>query len=112
GKNQAAGAVTVRSVVAIGKFEGVHLGHQTIIGRLTQEARTRGIPAVVVTFTHNPLRLLAPEKCPKELMSPDQRVETLTSMGVDEVVMLPFTREFADQTPEMFVRNVLVNRLQ
>lgn len=101
----------MQTVVAIGKFEGVHRGHQTIISRLTAEARKRVARSVVLTFTHNPLRVLAPEECPKELMSPAQRVETLTGIGVDEVVMLPFTVEFAALSPEEFVRTELVEKL-
>ena len=96
-----------RAVVAIGKFEGVHLGHQTLIARLTEEAAARDASAVVFTFTNNPLSVLDPGNCPKPLMSPDQRAETLLAMGVDEVIMVNFTDRFAAQTPEEFVRDEL-----
>ena len=100
------------SVVAIGKFEGVHLGHQTIIGRLIAEAETRGERSFAFTFMNNPLSVLAPERCPKPLMSPEQRAETLLGMGVDEVVMVDFDERFAAQTPEEFVRDELALRTQ
>lgn len=98
------------AVVAIGKFEGVHRGHQRIIGRLIDEARTRDAKAITFTFTNNPLSVLAPERCPKALMSPEQRAEILLAMGVDEVVMVDFDERFAEQSPEAFVRDELVGR--
>lgn len=97
------------AVVAIGKFEGVHLGHQTILDRLCAEADERDAIAVVYTFTENPLSLIAPERCPKPLMTPEHRATTLLSRGIDEVIMVDFTEEFASLSPEAFVKQELVD---
>lgn len=101
------------SVVAIGKFEGVHRGHQHILQRLREAATrigTEDAPAqtVVFTFTNNPLSYLAPDACPKPVMSPRQRSETMTSLGIDRIAMVDFDEHLANLSPEAFVRTHLV----
>lgn len=99
------------SAVAVGKFDGVHLGHLAIIERLVKHARDKGLESVVVTFDRNPLEVLAPEKCPIELMPLDRRFELFELAGVAAVLVLPFTREFANESPETFIDEVLVGAL-
>lgn len=99
------------SVVAIGKFEGVHRGHQKILQRLNSVAKKNSYKAIVLTFENNPLSVLKPEACPLPLMSPKQRQEALIGRGVQEVFMIPFTKDLASQTPEEFVQTYLVNKL-
>lgn len=99
------------SVVAIGKFEGVHRGHQKILQRLNSVAKKNSYKAIVLTFENNPLSVLKPEACPLPLMSPKQRQEALIDRGVQEVFMIPFTKDLASQTPEEFVQTYLVNKL-
>lgn len=99
------------TVVAIGKFEGVHLGHQRILTRLTEEAARRGAVPAVFTFTNNPLSFLAPDRCPRAVMSPEQRREALHAFGVEQVVMVPFDEALANLTPEAFVDEYLVRQL-
>ena len=102
----------MRAVVAIGKFEGVHRGHQRILTRLTEEASRRDAVSAVFTFTNNPLSYLAPDRCPRAVMSPEQRREALRAFGVEKVVMVPFDEALANLSPEAFVDEYLVGELR
>lgn len=99
------------SAVAIGKFDGVHRGHQAIIERLRVDARAHSLVPTIVTFDRNPLSVLAPEACPVELVSNAQRLELLQSFGVAATVMLEFTRSFSENSPSDFVEGMLVSVL-
>lgn len=99
------------SAVTIGKFDGVHAGHRQVISELLSVADTEGLVPAVVTFDRNPLSVLRPESCPSSLLSNAQKVERLAEVGVATTVMLPFDREFSQQTPEQFVRTILVDTL-
>ncbi|KQX06561.1 MULTISPECIES: bifunctional riboflavin kinase/FAD synthetase [unclassified Leifsonia] len=99
------------SVVTIGKFDGVHAGHRAVIDRLRATADADGLAAVVVTFDRNPLALLNPEKCPASLVSTEQKLELLGETGVDATLLVAFDEAFAAQSPEEFVRRVLVDGL-
>lgn len=99
------------SAVAIGKFDGMHNGHRAVIAGLRAEAAARGLRAVVVTFDRHPLSLLRPESCPESLLSNDQKLELLESIGVDETLMLTFDRALSDLAPEVFVQAILVGAL-
>ena len=99
------------SCVAIGKFDGLHLGHQAILDRMRTEARAMGARSVAFTFANHPLSYLRPEACPRPLMSRAQRLEAITSLGLDACVMVEFNAEFAAIPAEQFVLDVLVGRL-
>ena len=99
----------VPSIVTIGKFDGVHRGHQAVIDRLRDAAAGRR--TVVVTFDRHPLAVLHPESAPTPLVSVDQKTEQLVAAGVDLVVVLDFTPEFAALSAEAFVERVLVTGL-
>jgi riboflavin kinase/FMN adenylyltransferase len=99
------------SAVTIGKFDGVHLGHLGVLRQLRELADERGLAATVVTFDRNPLRLLAPEKCPDPLVSNAQKRQLLASAGVDATLMLHFDQQLAEQPPETFIEQVLVGAL-
>ncbi len=100
------------SAVAIGKFDGVHRGHQALLNSVLTEAAERGVRPVVFTFSNNPLSLLRPEACPPALMSRQQRLDALAAAGIETCVMVPFDTEFAQITAEDFVERVLVGGLQ
>lgn len=100
------------SVVTIGFFDGVHRGHQAIIGRAVQEAADRGLRSVVVTFDRHPMEVVRPGSQPRYLQSLDRRAERLAEQGVDLVVVLPFTEEFSQLPPGRFVETVLAGALQ
>lgn len=87
---------------AFGVFDGVHRGHRFIIDRACQEARENGRAAVALTFDIDPDELFRAESL-KKLMSNDRRLERLSELGLDAVVALPFTRDFAAQEPASFL---------
>lgn len=99
------------SVVTVGNFDGVHLGHQHVIRRAREDADARAATLVVVTFDPHPFAVLRPEHAPVTLSSLDERVELMAGLGVDGVLVLPFTTEMAAWTPQEFVDRVLVNAL-
>ncbi|MDQ4064843.1 MAG: bifunctional riboflavin kinase/FAD synthetase [Actinomycetota bacterium] len=96
------------AAVTIGTFDGVHVGHRSLIARATTAASEKGLDAVVVTWDRHPLRTLRPEAAPRLLSSPERKIELLATTGVDEVVVIPFTRALSEWSPERFVDEVLV----
>lgn len=100
----------VGATVAIGIFDGVHLGHQAILARAKEVSNGRGVLAL--TFDPHPAQVFAPNKVPTMLLSLERRVELLKSYGVDAVVICEFDREFAAKSPEDFIAEVLLKRLQ
>jgi riboflavin kinase/FMN adenylyltransferase len=88
--------------VAIGVFDGLHLGHQTVIGRAVHCAEETGGSAVVVTFEPHPVRVLRPEKAPRLLMAPVQKRKIIEKLGATAMLVIPFTHEFARTRPEDF----------
>ncbi|MBX3094713.1 MAG: bifunctional riboflavin kinase/FAD synthetase, partial [Cryobacterium sp.] len=99
------------TAVTIGKFDGMHLGHRTMIDLVREQAAARGLSSTVLTFDRHPFALLRPEVCPLPLVSNEQKLELLAEAGVDNTVMLEFTREFSELSPVDFVRTVLVDAL-
>jgi riboflavin kinase / FMN adenylyltransferase len=100
-----------RSVVTIGVFDGVHRGHQRIIGRAVDVARGLGLPMVVITFDPHPAHVIRPGSHPVLLCTTGRRAELLAGLGTDAVCLLPFTPELSRLSPEEFVRTALVDRL-
>ncbi|HEY7262445.1 MAG TPA: bifunctional riboflavin kinase/FAD synthetase [Trebonia sp.] len=100
-----------RCVVTIGKFDGVHRGHQRIVERAAQAGKERGLPVVVITFDPLPDEVIRPGSHPPFLCSARRRAELLGGLGADAVFVLPFTLKFSRLDPDEFVRTVLVERL-
>lgn len=100
-----------RSVVTIGVFDGVHCGHQQIIGHTVRGARELGVPSVVVTFDPHPAEVVRPGTHPAVLTTTRRKAELVEQLGVDVLWVLPFTRELSRRSPEDFVHAVLVERL-
>ncbi|QNE46474.1 bifunctional riboflavin kinase/FAD synthetase [Glaciihabitans sp. INWT7] len=99
------------SAVTIGKFDGVHSGHRSVIARLRLEAAEAGLVSTVLTFDRHPLALLSPDARPESLTSNEQKREVLETTGIDAVVMIEFTHDFSVQEPQDFVTDVLVGTL-
>jgi riboflavin kinase / FMN adenylyltransferase len=99
------------SVVTIGTFDGVHRGHQRVVGRAVRTAAQLGLPVVVVTFDPLPDEVVRPGSHPPLLCSARRRAQLLAGLGADAVFVLRFTREFSRLSPDEFVRAVLVDRL-
>jgi riboflavin kinase / FMN adenylyltransferase len=99
-------------VIAMGNFDGVHLGHQAIINRAVDRAGMRGGLSLALTFEPHPVRVLRPA-APLALLTPfPLKVRLLEQSGMEQVVCAKFTREFAEQSPTDFVHKVLVDRLR
>jgi riboflavin kinase/FMN adenylyltransferase len=98
-------------VVTIGVFDGVHRGHQRIVGRAAEIGAQLSLPVVVITFDPHPDEVVRPGSHPPFLGTSRRRAELLAGLGVDAVCMLPFTYEFSQLGPDEFVRAVLVDRL-
>ena len=100
-----------RTVVVIGNFDGVHLGHRHVVRRAREVADRDGLRVVAVTFDPHPMAVLRPEHAPLTLTDVDHRSVLLSEIGVDDVLVIPFSREIAAWTPEEFIDRVLVEGL-
>jgi riboflavin kinase/FMN adenylyltransferase len=99
------------SAVTVGNFDGVHAGHRRILRRVTALARERGWKPSVLTFDPHPVRIVAPERAPRLLTTPEERAAAMGAEGIEQVLILPFTRELSEFSPERFAREILVERL-
>ncbi len=97
-----------QTVVALGNFDGVHVGHQAIIRAAVEWAHRLGATAVATTFDPMPMVVLRPEHAPRVLTPVREKSALMAALGVDVHLVLPFTREFANLTPEQFVDGVLM----
>lgn len=99
------------SVVAIGKFDGVHAGHRAVIRRLREKAAETGERSVAVTFDRNPLAVLRPDRCPENVVTVERKLELLGELELDATLLLTFDEELASRTAEDFVADILVGAL-
>jgi riboflavin kinase / FMN adenylyltransferase len=99
------------TVVTLGNFDGVHRGHREVLTRVVREAADRGALPVAVTFEPHPIAVLYPDRAPAAVMSLEQRLDALASVGIGAVLVIEFTPQFAQQTPEEFVRGTFVDAL-
>ncbi|NNK81511.1 MAG: bifunctional riboflavin kinase/FAD synthetase [Flavobacteriaceae bacterium] len=100
------------SVVTIGTFDGVHLGHQKILKRVVKIAKKKNLQAVVLTFFPHPRMVLQKDTDIKLINSIDERYNLLKEKGVDHLVVKEFTQEFSRLTAKEYVRNILVDKLK
>lgn len=100
------------SSVTIGKFDGIHLGHQQLIAETIESAEEHALMPVVVTFDRHPHSVLSPGTEPQALIGPTQKTELLDEAGIELVLNLPFDEYLSKLTPEEFVRTVLVDALK
>lgn len=101
------------TVVTIGNFDGVHLGHRHVIEQARElAAQHGGLPVVAVSFEPHPLRVVAPDSAPVALTSLERRLDLLAAAGVDAALVLPFTAELAQLSAEDFVTTIVFETLQ
>jgi riboflavin kinase/FMN adenylyltransferase len=101
----------VPSVVTVGFFDGVHLGHRAVVATTVARARERGLRAVAVTFDRHPREILVPGTEPRLLTTVERKTMLLAETGIDALVVLPFTTAFSQVSAEAFVEQMLVGRL-
>jgi len=99
------------SIITLGNFDGLHLGHQELIRKIILRAEETGGLSMVVTFRPHPLKILAPEKCPPLISIYEEKIQLLEKLGIDVLVKIPFTLDFSAMEPRDFVKNILVNIL-
>lgn len=100
------------SVLTIGNFDGIHLGHQAILKQAANLAAKSGAVATALTFEPAPRKVLRPETAPKRLSTNDQRLEWFRAVGVEATVVMPFTVELSKISPPEFVKDILVAQLR
>lgn len=100
-----------RCVATIGCFDGVHLGHQLLIRTVLHQAKERGLLSVVITFDRQPRELFDPTFRPQLLSTPEEKEQLMAALGVDHLVVLPFTKELASLTARAFMQQVLQEQL-
>jgi riboflavin kinase/FMN adenylyltransferase len=98
--------------LAVGTFDGVHLGHRAVISDALARGRAQDMPVAAVTFDPHPDRVLRPDDPPRLLTSAAVKADLIGALGVDELVVIPFTREFSRLEAEEFCRDVLVASFQ
>lgn len=98
-----------RAVVTIGSFDGIHRGHQQLLARIKRLAKRRGGESVMITFDPHPRTVLRPEEDDLRLLSTTrEKIRYCAEAGIDHLVVIPFTKEFSQQTPEEYIENFLI----
>ncbi|HEY2382271.1 MAG TPA: bifunctional riboflavin kinase/FAD synthetase [Terriglobia bacterium] len=102
-------AISQASVVSIGNFDGLHLGHRRILETVVKRSRELGVQAAAMTFSPHPIRFLAPDRAPRMISTLDQRVRLIESTGIDLLFIAKFDLPFSRLLPEEFVRQYLID---
>lgn len=103
---------SIKPVLTIGTFDGVHLGHRKIIDALCERAKAIGGESVIFTFDPHPRKVVAPDESNLRLVTTlDEKIALLEQSGIDHLIIYPFTKEFSQLTYEQFVEKVLVNQI-
>ncbi len=98
-------------VGTIGNFDGVHLGHRKILETVVERAREIGRPSFAITFEPHPMAVLRPDRAPRRVQTLRQKEEAIEAIGIETLLVIPFTRDFSLTEPEEFVRTLLAGRL-
>jgi riboflavin kinase / FMN adenylyltransferase len=102
--------LSLGTVITVGTFDGVHLGHRAILSRVARRAAERSLPSVLVTFEPHPLAIVNPSAAPQLLSTTAEKLELVGECGVDYAVVLPFTPSLAALDPSAFVETILLDR--
>jgi riboflavin kinase/FMN adenylyltransferase len=109
---EARGVLLPKPIMSMGNFDGVHLGHQALLRRVVEEARAQGGSSVVMTFEPHPLKILAPERAPRLILTHKDKMRLLRACGVDTVIIQRFNSAFAGMEAEEFVHRYLIDRIK
>src|SRR6185369_1744400 len=99
------------TVLTLGVFDGLHLGHQLIMQTVVERARELGAVPTVITFDPHPRAVLHPESAPPLLQTFDQKIEGFGVLGIEQTIVVHFTKEFSNLSAEDFIRDVVMDRL-
>ncbi|MBI5846986.1 MAG: bifunctional riboflavin kinase/FAD synthetase [Nitrospirae bacterium] len=99
------------SVITLGNFDGIHLGHQELVRMVMKRAQEIQGQSMVVTFRPHPLKVLAPDKCPPLISIYEEKIELFKKLGIDVLVKIPFSLHFAEMSPREFVKKILCDLL-
>lgn len=99
-------------VASIGNFDGVHLGHQSLIERLKEVSKARGVPSLLMMFEPQPLEFFQPSKAPVRLFSLRDKLLAMKQQGIDYVLCVPFNQAFSQLSAEEFIGHILVDKLK
>ncbi len=100
------------TVLTIGNYDGVHLGHQKILSMVRKKTEEINGTSVVMTFEPHPVKVLAPERDVKLLTTPEEKARLIAKMGIDVLLFVTFNKDFAQILPDDFIKDILVNKLQ
>ena len=95
------------SVITVGNYDGIHKGHHDVLSYIVKEGRKRNIPSCLITFSPNPFYVLSDKPKPITLQSQDFKLKTLEEIGLDKVLIIPFTEQFSQTTAQVFAETVL-----
>jgi len=109
---RAPGVAVPSSVITLGNFDGIHLGHQALLRNAVADARARGIPSIVFTFDPHPLKVLAPRRAPGLLVTVEDKMQLFEAAGIDIVILQAFDNAFARLEAHDFVGQFLVQSLK
>jgi riboflavin kinase/FMN adenylyltransferase len=110
--SEAIGKALTRPVLSIGNFDGIHLGHRAILDTVVERSHALEGEAVVYTFDPHPRKILRPERAPRLLATLEQKLELLEGAGVDAVIVEPFSLAFARTPADVFVREIIHERIR
>jgi riboflavin kinase/FMN adenylyltransferase len=99
------------SVITLGNFDGIHLGHQELVRMVIRRAQDIKGRSIVLTFRPHPLKVLAPEKCPPLISIYEEKIQLFEKLGIDVLVKIPFSLHFAEMSPRAFVKDILCDLL-
>ncbi|MWP49163.1 MULTISPECIES: bifunctional riboflavin kinase/FAD synthetase [unclassified Gilliamella] len=99
-------------VLTLGNFDGVHLGHQQLINHLIKQGKNLNLPTVVMLFEPQPLEFFTPNNAPSRLTSFQEKVIFIEKLGIDYIIVIPFTQTFANMPADSFIQDWLINKLQ
>lgn len=101
-----------KAIVTIGTFDGVHFGHQKIIKRLVEQAKNNGGESVILTFFPHPRMIIDPENQDLKMINTmNEKAKILENLGVDHLIITPFTRDFSNLLPQDYIKNILVDTI-
>jgi len=98
------------SVITIGTFDGVHMGHRVILEKIAADAKTIGGQSLVITFHPHPRQVISPDQALHVLTTPEEKLAIFETCGIDYVVVVPFSREFSEMSAEDYAEHFLIKK--